>query len=579
MANHLTVQDMQVDLSAMRVRLDDLLASRPFENRHFAEVSAILDNVSYMFLYLESNSIHIDFDTLLPWRDRFFNDERLDDQILAVLKELSCVEGDLEKSRKAYVEFLSAKRRAEPDPSAEAITDGLSRAKNILGDIAAEVANFLKSLNVAAVGPRPDAAFYALASKTGNPATRRKLHSAWRRVRDQRLDDLAAAIDDVARARWTEARRQKFPTVARRTFEKCEVSVEQAKTFVDTYVVRAVESQVELWRIMGGTRAPNGTSMDEFGYHLTQRYRGDMVPMLPLDGCLRFAFDSGHRVFGLEVERMNGTGDKLIQVDVLNEGRCAGRIHFDLWAEQGRVKDANFTRGLRNRTAWNTIEQVPIAHVSCRFLRRDNSCEVLNFQNVHSLFHEFGHALNHLFIKRRMPNQSGLEYLPIERLEILSMWFEKWIYHRDFASYVADVGTDRRHLTVAQEIKMLEYRRTHLDRAGTAAIDLMIHEHPDLGVKEAFRKLNDRFGIDEFCDLGAMLPGFTWPMIQSNPGAYFAFLWGSGKSPEMFTPFFASALADAPEPRATWEMLAECFEFDHPSAPPRVQSVFDFYGG
>ncbi len=441
------------------------------------------------------------------------------------------------------------------------------------------MAAFLKSLNVSAMGPRPDAAFYALARRTGNPATRRKLHGAWRRVRDQKLDDLAAAIDDVARARWTAACRQGFPTVTRQTFEKCEVSVEQAEAFLDTYVARAVESQVDLCRIIGGTRTPNGASLDEFGYHLAQRYSGDMVPMLALDGCLRFAFDVAHRVFGLKFERMDGTGDKLIQVDVFEEDRRAGRIHFDLWAEHDQAKDANFTRGLRNRTAWNTVEQTPIAHVSCRFRRRDDSCEVLNFQNVHSLFHEFGHALNHLFIKRRMPNQSGLEYLPIERLEILSMWFEKWIYHREFASYVADAGTDRRLLTVAQEIKMLEYRRTHLDRAMTAAIDLMIHEHPDLGVKEAFRRLDDRFGIDEFCDFGAMLPGFTWPMIQNNPGAYFAYLWGAGKSAEMFSPFLAAALADAPEPRATWETLAECFEFDHPSAPPGLESVFDFYGG
>ncbi len=119
MLSHPTIQDMEVDLSAMRVRLNELLAARPFEDRHFVEVSAIFNNVSYMFLYLESNSIHIDFEALLPWRDRFFNDKRLDKQLLAVLNGLSCAEGDLEKSREAYVEFLSAKRRAGPDPSVE----------------------------------------------------------------------------------------------------------------------------------------------------------------------------------------------------------------------------------------------------------------------------------------------------------------------------------------------------------------------------------------------------------------------------------------------------------------------------
>jgi oligopeptidase A len=578
--SHPTIHEMEVDLAAMRVRLNEILATRPFEDHHFVEIAAIFNNVSYMFLYLESNSIHIDFDALLPWKDRFFNDERLDDQLLAALSGLCCAEGDLERSREAYVDVLRAKRHAEPDPSTEAIANGLLRAKEIVGGIAADVATFLKSLNVSYVGSRPDAAFYALASRTSNWATRRRLHSAWRRVRDRRLDDLAAVIDDVVRARWKQARRQRYPTVVRRTFEKCGVSVEQAETFLNEYTVRAIDSHAQLCRIIGdGTPAANATSMDEFGFHLVQRYGGDTMPMLALNGCLRFAFDVSHRVLGLDFERIDDVGDWLIQVDVLKDGRAAGRIHFDLWAEHNQPKDANFTRGLRNRTAWKTVEQIPVAHVSCRFRREDDSREFLNFQNVHSLFHEFGHALNHLFIKQRMPNQSGLEYLPLERLEILSMWFEKWIFHREFASYVTSSDVELNRLATAQEIKMLEYRRTHLDRAVTSLIDLIIHEQPDLGVKEAFRGLDERFGIKEACDFGAILQGFTWPMMQSNPGAYFAYLWAAGKSAEMFAPFLTSLLSDAPEARVTWERLAECFEFDHPSAAPTVESVFAFYGG
>lgn len=576
--NRSTVQYMECDLSGMRARLNELLTAQPFEDRHFVEVSAIFNNVSYLFLYLESNSIHINFDELLPWREKFFNDERLDNQLLAVISRLSCAESDVEKSRLAYIDFLSVKRRADTGPGVERTANGLSRAKEILEGITADVTAFLESLDANGVGTRPDATFYALASRIGNPATRRKLHKAWRRVRDRRLDDLTAAIDDLTRARWDEAYRQGFPTVARQTFERCGVSVEQAEAFLDASIVRALESQAELCRIIGGKQMPNGASMDEFGYHLTERFSGNVVPMLALDGCLHFAFDAARRVLGLEFERIDSAGDELT-VDVLKEGCRAGRIHFDLWAEHGQVKDANFTRGLRNRTAWNTVEQIPVAHVSCRFRRTDDSCEVLHFQNVHSLLHEFGHALNHLFIKRRMPNQSGLEYLPIERLEILGMWFEKWIYHREFASYLANTGIDPRHLAVAQEIKFLEYRRTHMDRVITAAIDLIIHEYPDMGAKDAFQWLDDRFGIDEFCDLGAILPGFTWPMMQSNPGAYFAYIWGAGKSAEMFAPFLASALADGPDPRVTWDMLAECFEFDHPSTPPSVESVFAFYGG
>jgi oligopeptidase A len=574
-----TIEGAHQDLSFMYARLDELLIKQEFSDRHFVEIAAILDNVSYLFLYLESNSPHVDFTQLLPWKERFFNDDELDGRLMAVLRGLSCSEKDLEQSRKAYIGFLGAKRCAKSTLETERIADARFRAKDILGGITSDLKRLLDSLNVGVGGSRPDAAFYALASRTKKVVTRRKLHDVWRRVRDQKLDDLVDVIDEIAKARWTAARRQGVPSVAFRTFQRCGVAIDQADAFLQAYLSRAVESQIELCRLIGGKRAPGGASMDDFGYYLLRHYGPDKMPMLPLDGCLRFAFGTAGRILGLTFERLEDDGERIIRVDVLKEGRHTGRIHFDLWAEEHRDKGPNLTRGLRNRTAWKDVEQVPVAHVSCRFRRMKDGREALNFQNVHSLFHEFGHALNHLFIKRRMPNQSGLEYLPLERLEIFSMWFEKWIFHPEFLAYVEGEDADPSGLALAQEIKMLEYRRTHLDRAVTSAIDLLIHYRPDLGVREAFHILDDRFGIDDFCDLGAILPSFTWPMIQSNPGAYFAYLWGAARSAELFSPFRTFSLEETAEPHTTWSALAECFDFDQPSTLPDVESGFTFYGG
>lgn len=579
MPSHPTIQNMEADLSAMQLRLNELLVVEPFEDKHFVEISAIFNNVSYIFLYLESNSIHIDFEVLKPWKEKFFNNKSLDDKLLKNLSKLSCVEIDLERSREAYIKSLTTRRYKKQELSINKAEHEILTAQSVLQDIASDVTAFLNCINIPVTKQRPESALYALASKTKSQATRRKLYGAWRQVRDNRLDDLASAIDAAVRSRWDEAHRQGYSTVAQQTFEKCRVSIKTVKTFLDAYLNRAVQSQDELCQLIGCSRARNGASLDDFGYYISQVYDNSTIPMLQLDQCLSFAFEIANRVLNLEFKRINDYGSKLIKVDVLKDGRRTGRIHFDLWSEQGQDKAANFTKGIRNRTDWNMVEQIPVAHVSCRFRRMNNSRDVLNFQNVHSLFHEFGHALNHLFINQRMPNQSGLEYLPIERLEILSMWFEKWIYHPEFAVYVAGTETDPRHLAVAQEIKMLEYRRTHLDRVVISMIDLMIHEHPNLGIKETFYQLDDQFGIDELCDLGAILPGFTWPMMQSNPSAYFAYLWGAGKSAEMFTPFLTSSLADVPGARATWEMLAECFVFEHPSFPPGIESVFTFYGG
>lgn len=577
--SHWTVREIASGFSEMLKRLKFLVGGSRLTDEKFVEISAIFNNVSYLFLYLESNAIHVNYESLLPWRDRFYNDYRLNQRLLVALRQLSCEESDVEKARLAYIEFLISKQRGSGGCALVDLEEGLARAKTILHAINTDVTDFLRVLGVPIIGPRPEVALYAIANKTKNARTRRKLHSAWRKRRDRRLDDLIAAIDQMSRARWDDVNHLDYENVVQRTFERCSISLSQIESFLDAYLQRAVESQIALAELMGAAKAPNGATMDDFGRHLRVSYGEEPIPSLPLEACIGFAFDVARQVLGLDFERLEGAGDRITRVNVLRGDRVCGRIHFDLWVEEGQVKDANYTRGLRNRTAWGSIMQIPVAHVSCRFRRNEESQDLVNFQNAHSLFHEFGHALNHLFITSRLPNQSGLEYLPIERLEILSMWYEKWIYHKAFEAHLNRGGVDTRRLSVAREIKMLEYRRTHLDRAVISALDLLIHSRPELGVRDAFRKLNDRFAFDEFCDFGAILPGFTWPMMQANPGAYFAYLWGAGKSAELFAPYLELQLDKAPAPEHTWGMLAECFDFESPSAPPSVESAFSFYGG
>jgi oligopeptidase A len=259
------------------------------------------------------------------------------------------------------------------------------------------------------------------------------------------------------------------------------------------------------------------------------------------------------------------------------EGRSVGRINFDLWSSQARLRGANTTRGIRNRTEYAGIVQQPVAYVSCRFERASDGTDRINFQNVHSLFHEFGHAVNHLLIRRRMPNESGLDSLPLERLEILSMWFEKWVYHPSFGQHLTMTSDGEAGLKVAQEVKRLEYQRTHVERGVTAAVDLLIHAAGSVGFLPAFHELDEQYGISSCCSPGDFPVYFTWPMFQANPGANFVYLWGSAYSSQRFVPFTRQPLEKAPDPGQVRAAFGGSFDFDQPCEEPDSAAIFDFY--
>jgi oligopeptidase A len=564
-------------LAKMMSRLRAIIAEAVLTQDTFVEITAIYDNVAYIFLYLESNEVHVKFDWLLPWRDAFFKDPQLDARVLELLLELRCTDSEVEESRRAYVKHLREKTQTV-DPTIRQTSEQLeSAAKAILNETQNDYVQLLKRLGVNVGRASAAATFYKLVSETESAATRTKLSLAWTRTRDRRLDDLISIVDQMVSTRQIQCQAKGHDSVLAQTLERCRVTEEATAAYLERYLVQALEKHTGLEAEIRAATGVNGNPMDHFGYYIRTLVKEKLVPLFALDECLEYIFFVANKVFGLSLKSVSGDSPHVSTVDVLIGDHECGQINFDLWDSGPKRRSANYTRGIRNRTDWAGLVQYPVAYVSCRFQRGEDGANRITFQNVHSLFHEFGHAVNHLLIRKRTPNQSGLEYLPLERLENLSMWFEKWVYHPQFAASLSLTPEEREGLILCQRIKALEYKRTHVERAITAALDFEVHRRTNSGLKDSFRRMDERFAISRYCSLGDFPVYFTWPMFQANPGANFAYLWGAADSAEKFMPFMQQRIEEISSPAEVRASFSSCFDFDEPSTEPDSQAVFEFY--
>lgn len=569
--------DTDEDLDAMFHRLEGILSS-PLTQDGFVEIAAVYNNVAYVFLYLESNEAHLDYQSVLPWRDSFFKNPRLDARILDAISPLRCEDADVEESRRAFVSHLQAKLESPAEGDDEAIDQLQAEAKGILADTEKQQRALLIRLGLPAETGRAAPMFYKVVSGTADPVTRTRLAQAWTRARDRNVPALVDIVDRMVEIRHQSAARHGHDSALARTLTRCRVEQPAIASYLDAYLARALDSHAALAEEVHRALGTSGDPIDHFGYYVHQLVGDQRVPTFELEDCLGFIFFVAKHTFGLTLTRQPATSPYVIAVDAEVEGRPVGQIRFDLW-DSGARRSANTTRGIRNRTDYRGLIQQPVAYVSCRFRRDGDGSSRINFQNVHSLFHEFGHAVNHLLIRKRLPNQSGLEYLPLERLEHLSMWFEKWVYHPQLAEHLALDPEEAEGLAVAQRVKMLEYRRTHVDRAVTASLDFEVHRRPGVGIGEAFASLDARFGIAGSCSLGDFPAYFTWPMFQANPGANFAYLWGAADSAGKFEPFRHRRVEESPPPVTVHQLFSACFDYDEPSQEPDSRSVFGFYDG
>jgi oligopeptidase A len=106
-----------------------------------------------------------------------------------------------------------------------------------------------------------------------------------------------------------------------------------------------------------------------------------------------------------------------------------GKIYFDLYARSNKRKGA-WMNGARSRINYKEWKQDPIAYIVCNF-RKDNPA-TLSFDDLQTLFHEFGHSLHHLLTQRALPSIAGIHQVPWDIVELPSQLNEQWCFEKEF---------------------------------------------------------------------------------------------------------------------------------------------------
>lgn len=159
-----------------------------------------------------------------------------------------------------------------------------------------------------------------------------------------------------------------------------------------------------------------------------------LKPYFKLENVINGAFTVAEKLFGLQFEEID-TIDKYHE-DVLtykvtdNDGKLVSIFYADFFPRSGKRNGAWMT-SYKPQMIKNGVNERPHVSIVCNFTKPTKSKpSLLTFNEVTTLFHEFGHALHGMLANTTYPSLSGTSVY-WDFVELPSQILENWCYEEE----------------------------------------------------------------------------------------------------------------------------------------------------
>ena len=172
--------------------------------------------------------------------------------------------------------------------------------------------------------------------------------------------------------------------------------------------------------------------LKEERFHLSEK---ELKPYFQLPIVLDGLFDLCQKLFGIEIIAADFKApvwhlDVNYYIIKDENGKQLGSFYLDPYSRDSKRSGA-WSETCQNRVWIDGKLQLPIAYIICNASPpTQNAPALLAFQEVVTLFHEFGHGLQHVLTNIDYSSISGTNGMEWDAVEFASKFMENWCYHK-----------------------------------------------------------------------------------------------------------------------------------------------------
>ncbi|XP_039157312.1 organellar oligopeptidase A, chloroplastic/mitochondrial-like [Eucalyptus grandis] len=302
----------------------------------------------------------------------------------------------------------------------------------------------------------------------------------------------------------------------------------------------------------------------------------ELRPFFSLPKVTEGLFNLVRTLFGIEIEAADGlapvwNSDVRFYCVKDSSGNPIAYFYFDPYSRPSEKKGGAWMREVVARSRVLSRDgastRLPIAHMVCNQMPPvGTKPSLMTFREVETVFHEFGHALQHMLTKQDEGLVAGIRGIEWDAVELPSQFMENWCYHRDTLMGIA------KHYETGESLPEDVYRKllaARTFRAGSlslrqirfASVDLRLHKKYVPGGSESV------YDVDRsVCERTQVLPplpedqflcSFNHIFAGGYAAGYYSYKWAEVLSADAFSAFEDAGLNDSKAVKETGQRFRE----------------------
>ena len=292
----------------------------------------------------------------------------------------------------------------------------------------------------------------------------------------------------------------------------------------------------------------------------------ELRPYFPLPQVLDGLFGLVNRIFGVTVTPADGQApvwhEDVRYFQITDEtGNALAYFYLDSYSRPAEKRGGAWMDTCINRRQLETATQLPVAYLTCNQTPPvDGQPSLMTFPEVETLFHEFGHGLQHMLTKVNYVGASGINNVEWDAVELPSQFMENWCYDRPTLMGMAKHYQTGETLPEHYYQKLLAAKNymsgsAMLRQLHFSFVDIELHHRYRPGGEETPKDVRDRIAKtttvlpplpeDSFlCAFGHIFAG-------GYAAGYYSYKWAEVLSADAFAAFEEAGLENDQAIKAT----------------------------